>query len=646
MQPFQQLTEQKLTAILDRLRDEENFIFLETTRLTPENSISLLFLHPVDTLVCRVKDDPALFFEQLESRLRAGYHVVGWLAYELGYLFEPVLNRECNTDSNDILAEMLIVKEPYIYDHEAGSFRGKTPWSDTLPSLNSADRQVDQEYAITSLQLNQSRDNYISAIHKIKDFIAAGDTYQVNYTLKYKFKLSGSLTGLYKTLRRNQSVSYGAFLKTPNRKVISFSPELFFKKNGRTCLVKPMKGTIKRGQSLEQDRGNIDFLRNDPKNRSENVMIVDLLRNDLGRLCQMGGVTVSSLFDVETYETLHQMTSTIKGNLKKNLSYAAIFKAIFPSGSITGAPKIRTMQIIRELELEPRGIYTGAIGYISPNGNAQFNVPIRTVVVAGEQCEMGVGSGIVFDSDPQAEWEECCLKGRFLTNPSIDFALIETLLWIPGQGYWLLDLHLDRLISSARYFDFPISVADLINQLEQRAGSFSNNPQRVRVTLARHGQVTVSENSCPLPKVSAMPDNQPADVATFPLAVIAKESTDSSSVFLYHKTTQRPFYSLERERALAKGYFEVIFTNEHGEITEGSITSIFIKNGNMLYTPPIDRGLLPGIFRRYLLERFPDQVQEKILTRTDLDGADAIYVGNSVRGLVRVRLCPPNCRQS
>lgn len=638
--PGQQLTEHQLDTILDRIQKEEAFVFLESTRITPENHLSLLFLHPVDKLICLATDDPDLFFSKIEDKLKDGLHLAGWMSFEFGYLLEPVLAKNFvnKSKSQEILAEFLVFEKPYLFNHETNSFIEKSPWLD-FPSAQTPGAAPDnQDYTISELRLNQSRDEYVAAIHKIKNYIAAGDTYQVNHTLKFKFKFSGSPAGLYKTLRRNQSVSYGAFLKTSNCHVMSFTPELFFKRNDSECLVKPMKGTVRRGSTNIQDRALADFLQNDPKNRSENVMIVDLLRNDLGRLCQAGGVTVSSLFDVETYETLHQMTSTIKGKLLPDITYAKIFKALFPSGSVTGAPKIRTMQIIRELEIEPRGIYTGAIGYLFPTGEAQFNVPIRTIILKGEQCEMGVGSGIVFDSDPQNEWEECQLKGQFLANPFPEFSLIETLLWTPDQGYWLLNLHLDRLMDSAEYFEFKAKRADILCSLDKLTTDFSGFPRRIRLTLSRNGAISLSENICPTPNITGFPDGNSQEELNLPQVFISDTIIDSSVTFLYHKTTQRKLYEQERARVLASGYYEVIFINERGEITEGSVTSLFIKKGKKLFTPPVTCGLLPGVFRRYLLETYPDQLEEKTLTQYDLKMADAIYVGNSVRGLIQVRL--------
>jgi para-aminobenzoate synthetase/4-amino-4-deoxychorismate lyase len=338
------------------------------------------------------------------------------------------------------------------------------------------------------------------------------------------------------------------------------------------------------------------------------------------------------------------MTSSIRGEVNRPVSLEEMFKALFPCGSVTGAPKIRTMEIIRELEAEDRGVYTGAIGFISPDGEAVFNVPIRTLVLQGNKGEMGIGSGIVWDSDPIGEWEECKLKGRFLTSPAPEFQLIETMLWRPESGYWLLDLHLDRLADSAGYFAYPLELEKVSEALQALTADFdSSTPvksQRVRLTLSRAGEFTIAHTGL---HENSLPEADPAVIMQqktgkdLPKVIFSSRNTDSNFVYLYHKTSLRKLYDDERTRFVdSKGYYEVLFMNERGEITEGSYTNIFLQKAGRLLTPPVSCGLLPGVFRRYLLQQYPEFVVEKTLTGKDLEQAEALYVGNSVRGLVSV----------
>ncbi|MBU3937218.1 MAG: aminodeoxychorismate synthase component I, partial [Proteobacteria bacterium] len=438
------LTNETLARIMATAATKDECVFLETSRVTAAESRSYFFHSPVTHLVCYAHDDPARFFQQAEDFLSKGMYLAGWLGYEFGYLLEPSLAKRIHPAPEKPLARLGVFHQPLIFAHDPGELLGNS-WPAPPPPQPSTD------YRITNLHPNLTQAAYTAALARIKAYIESGDTYQVNFTLKLLFDFDGSPEALYQTLRRNQSVSFGAYLRSGSQRFLSFSPELFFKRIGEQCLVRPMKGTIQRGPYPAEDARLARFLQHDEKNRSENVMIVDLLRNDLGRICTPGTVTTQSLFDIETYETLHQMTSTITGHLPLETKIESLFRALFPCGSVTGAPKIRTMEIIHELENEPRGVYTGAIGFLSPSGEAVFNVPIRTIALNNSKGEMGIGSGIIHDSDPEQEWRECLLKGRFLSDPPPPFSLVETLLWQPGSGYWLLPEHLERLAASADY---------------------------------------------------------------------------------------------------------------------------------------------------------------------------------------------------
>jgi len=608
----------------------EDCVFLDTSRVTAEECRSYFFHRPVTHLACYAHDDPARFFQQAEDFLAEGLYLAGWLGYEFGYLLEPSLTRRIHHSPHKPLANLGVFRAPLIFDHNAGEFLGSA-WPDPPPT------QATTDYRLANLRPNLSQADYTAALARIKAYIESGDTYQVNFTLKLLFDFEGSPEALYQALRRNQSVSFGAYLRFGAQRLLSFSPELFFKRTDEQCLVRPMKGTIHRGPYPAEDLRLIKFLQTDGKNRSENVMIVDLLRNDLGRICTQGSVKARSLFDIETYETLHQMTSTITGHLPRATKIEPLFRGLFPCGSVTGAPKIRTMEIIHELESGPRGVYTGAIGFIAPSGEATFNVPIRTIELNGSRGEMGIGSGIIHESDPEQEWRECLLKGRFLRDPAPAFRLIETLLWQPGSGYWLLSEHLERLAASAAYFRYPFRRPEIITRLERLALDFGASPMRVRLALAKDCQLELSVNPCPAPAAITWPIPQ-ADQSELPRVTFSTQATDPGSPWLFHKTTLRELYDTERQRALTAGFYEVLFTNTRGEVTEGSITNIFIQRQGTIITPPMACGLLPGVFRRYLLEQATPPGREAILTRLDLEKAEAIFVGNSVRGLVQVRL--------
>ncbi|OIP46586.1 MAG: aminodeoxychorismate synthase, component I [Desulfobacterales bacterium CG2_30_60_27] len=632
------LPKNELDRLLAYLAHEDDFVFLETTRITADEHRSWLFRQPVDRLLCTAADKPAEFFSKARSALDQGHYLAGWFAYEFGEMLEPSLARRSAMAPDTVLADFGVFPTPHIFDHATGTFTGAGPWP-LAPAREASD------YAVTNPRLNETRERYLASIARIKAYIENGDTYQVNYTLKYLFDFHGAATALYTALRRSQSVSYGALLSGNGQRILSCSPELFFRRQGDRCTVRPMKGTMVRGRTTSEDTALASRLRNDPKNRSENIMIVDLLRNDLGRLSRSGSIAVTDLFTVETYETVHQMTSTIQSRLRPMLGLEEFSRALFPCGSVTGAPKIRTMEIIRELESAPRGVYTGGIGFFTPAGDGVFSVPIRTVVLKNGQGEMGIGSGVVADSDPMAEWEECLLKGKFLTSPRPEFQLIETMLWRPAAGYWLLDAHLARLTASARLLGFAMhrdqvlsALSDLSDSADKsdRSARSTKPARRVRLLLAKDGSLEITSSPCALPTMTGPPPFPGPTGEPLPVR-LAATPTDRGSLYLFHKTTQRQLYDEEKKMAAGQGFFEVLFTNRQGELTEGSFTNVFVQRGDTLLTPPVACGLLNGVFRHHLLTTFPDLVREAVLTPADLTTADGLYVGNSVRGLVPVR---------
>ena len=591
---------------------DDNFILLETNRFDKDNQRSYLFSNPVKVIASYNPEDIKKNLFEVEGWTSKGYYAAGFISYEAGFSFEDDL-RGLKTDARFPLLWFGIYKNPRIFTR-----RDRVIFKD----------ERNRTYSIKNLHPDIAKNKYIRNIKKIKGFIRRGDTYQVNYTFKYKFDFSGSMYGFYEDMKAKHGVSYSAFIKTPEFSILSLSPELFFRKHDSRIEVRPMKGTFDRGRDLEEDRSNIKLLEHSPKNRSENVMIVDLLRNDLGRISRTGTVSTERLFKVEQYETLLQMVSIVKSCLKKNVTLYDLFKAIFPSGSVTGAPKISTMKIIDSLENENRRIYTGGIGFFAPGGESVFNVAIRTALVDNrtKKGEMGIGSGIVYDSDPEKEFEECKLKAKFIDAKKKTFKLIEAMLWKRNMGYFLLSLHLERMASSAEYFGFPFDTKAIVRKLKALEKDFIGSyDYKVRLLLDKRGEVDVS--------FTRIKKNPQAARVRF-----SGKKTDSGDIFLYHKTTNRQVYDEEYKKWQDKGYFDIIFTNEKRELTEGSVTNIIIKKGRAYYTPPVRSGLLNGVFRRYILEQKKIPVIEKVLYKKDVQEADEIYMLNSVRGMVRVGL--------
>ncbi len=390
--------------ILEGLADEDRFVFLETSRVLGEENTSYLFLDPVGVLTAYGPEDLDSLYKSMETALGRGYYLAGWWAYEWGYALEPRLNHIL--DHSRSLSPLVWL----------GVFEGPKTWVHRPDGPSYPMEGKDLQRDLGPLKLEVEKDQYIRAIECIKDYIARGHTYQVNYTMRGRFKYTGRPADLYLGLRARQAVSYGAVIRNKTKWILSLSPELFFRKEGTKIWSKPMKGTIRRGRTADEDMELASFLARDPKNRAENIMIVDLVRNDIGRLSLNGTVWVPELLTVERYETLFQMISKIEGKLRPDTSWQEVFEALFPCGSVTGAPKIRTMEIISGLEVSPRGVYTGSIGFISPQGRAVLNVAIRTISLDGESGEIGIGGGITTGSDPESEYDECRLKAKFLTD--------------------------------------------------------------------------------------------------------------------------------------------------------------------------------------------------------------------------------------
>ena len=463
-----------------------------------------------------------------------------------------------------------------------------------------------------------TRDAYMAQVRAVLDLIAAGDIYQANLSYRATVALAGDPLAAYAQLRVKARAGHGAVVATGRDTILSLSPELFFQLRGDQLLARPMKGTATRSDDPATDAARVAALAADPKQRAENLMIVDLLRNDLARVAVPGSVAVPELFRVEHFPTVHQLTSTVTATLAPGRDAVDVVAAAFPCGSITGAPKLRAMAAIAALEASPRGVYTGSIGRIDAAGDASFNVAIRTLAIRGDQASLSLGAGIVADSDPASEWDECAAKGAFVGDDVARFDLIETMAFDPHAGLALLERHLARLSASAAALGFRFDRHAARNELQ--AATFRlRTPRRVRLLLAPSGIVAV--------EVSAPP---PTPQRPLTLAVVSLP-VSPADLRLRHKTSDRAFYDDARRAA---GTDEVIF--EHaGQLTEGSFTSLFVRRADgLLVTPPADPGLLPGVLRAELLAT--GRAVEGPLTRADLTGD--VLVGNALRGLLPARL--------
>ncbi|MCB8926942.1 MAG: aminodeoxychorismate synthase component I [Ardenticatenaceae bacterium] len=568
------------------------------------------FQQPVRVITAESPQDVLPALVELETAVRAeNLYAAGFIAYEAAAAFELAVHAP--VEGLPLLWFGLF--EDY---EEIGDWRLET--DELVSNLQSPVSSSNWQPAV-------SRAAYDAAIHQIKAHIAAGDTYQVNYTFPQQTSFTGEPLAYFAELVAAQQAAYAAYLDIGRFAICSASPELFFKLDGSRLHSKPMKGTAVRGRTLAQDKANITWLAQSEKNRAENVMIVDMIRNDMGRVAEVGSVHVPQLFEVERYPTLLQMTSTVEAQTDAPLSQ--ILANMFPCASITGAPKVRTMEIIKALETQPRGVYTGSIGFLAPDGTAQFNVAIRTVLVDRVQATAtyGVGSGIVWDSDAADEYEECKVKSKVLTEKRPSFQLIETMLWQPEGGLSLLDEHLARLRNSAEYFGIEWVETAVLAELEALSQTLPE-PVKVRLLLGQDGTCTLQ--TVPL-SVGARPN--PVRVG------LAQEPVDSQTIWLYHKTTRRHLY--DAARASRPDCDDVILHNERGDLTEASSSNIALLLNGELVTPPLESGLLGGTFRSYLLKN-PEgwqnpgglPLREKVLTIADLARAEGIYLFNSVRG--------------
>lgn len=462
-----------------------------------------------------------------------------------------------------------------------------------------------------------SKQAYLRCLREIREHLRLGDAYQVNYTFRLHARFRTDPWEYFLSVCGFKPAPHAAYIGLEDWAACCFSPELFFSVDGKVVLSRPMKGTRPRGMTLAEDRLLAEHLGRSAKDRAENVMIVDMVRNDLGRVARPGSVEPVELFSVEKHATVWQMTSTVAAHTDRPLP--EIFHALFPPASVTGAPKAAATGIIADLETSPRRIYTGSIGHFGPGRRAAFNVAIRTVLVDKRRglAEYGVGGGIVWESDEQGEYEECRTKARVLVHRVPEFELLETMLWSPGRGILLLSRHLAKLAASAEYFDFCLdlqAVRDALACLERALG---HEPRVIRLLLSEDGRARIEDLPAPAAAGRAL------------RAGLAAAAVDSGDPFLYHKTTHRLVY--EQALAAKPGWDDVILYNERGEVTESTRANVLARLDKTLYTPPVACGLLNGTMRAELLQR--KAIVERILRPEDLRAAEAVFLVNSVRGI-------------
>lgn len=592
------------------------FVLLDDRTSSRADPRSRLYSECVGTLECGDATAWPVMLDQMQRALVRGAYAVGLFSYELGVDLAGIGHPD-----NVPLAQVLLFKCcEHLSAEDVDSWLDKQSESEVTPA------------GIARLQANIGEEEFNAAMAQIRTYIEAGDTYQVNYTYRLRLDAFGSPITLYRRLRERQPVPYGALIALPcGSAVLSFSPELFIRNDGGVLTARPMKGTAQASGDPEADTASAMALATNDKNCAENLMIVDMLRNDLGRIAKVGSVQVSDLFDVKPYGSVLQMTSTVSAQLRPDMTLADIFQAVYPCGSITGAPKHRTMQIIQELEPELRGLYTGAVGWFDAPKNETdigdfcLSVPIRTLALEPmgsdgiRRGEFGVGAGIVFDSNAKEEYDECQLKARFLSSLPQEFELFETMLALGGGACRHVDLHLQRLSTSAQYFGFDFDEVAIRQAVHKYSADLSEGEHRVRLSLSASG---VDLSSAPL-----LPIAQPVR-----LLLPAMPATVSGDLFLRHKTSVRRRYDDAWKEAEKLGAFDMLFCNESGELTEGGRSNVFVKLAGKWFTPPLSSGALPGVMRSVLLADPAWDASERVLMVGDLLLAESIVVCNALRG--------------
>jgi para-aminobenzoate synthetase / 4-amino-4-deoxychorismate lyase len=581
------------------IRADAPFVLLDDARVSGAVP-ARLYSAPIAIVTAHIDEQMPLLFDQLRRAHAKGQHIAGYIGYP---------DAKTPTEGNAAPKAWF------------GIFEG---YREIDPDLVLAALPDPDGAYLSGFRPDITRDQYAAAFAKVQEFIVAGDIYQANLTFRAFAHYAGDPLALYAAMRLRSSAGYGGIVWDGSHYQLSFSPELFFAAKSGRVTTKPMKGTAARSANPHIDADHARELQSDPKQRAENLMIVDLLRNDLSQVCAPGSVEVPQLFQIESYPTVHQMTSTVTGHLREDHDAIDLIAAIFPCGSITGAPKIRAMEIIDAVESSPRGVYCGSIGRIDPNGDAAFNVAIRTLTIKADQnplydapntVSLGLGSGIVADSDEADEWAECLAKGAFARVPGYGFDLIETMRFDPEHGIARLELHLERIKTSARVLDYEFDRHAARNQLH--AVTFHlDEPAKIRLSSARSGAIAIELAAMPAPAERIW------QIGILPLPVPGRDFR------LRHKTSDRGFY--DEARCLRPDCDEVVFVDPDGYLTEGSFTSLFVRRGDQWITPPLMRGLLPSVLRAEMLAS--GEAVEADLTPGDI--LNEFCVGNSLRGLI------------
>ncbi len=611
------------------------FVLLDDCHAIDASPSSRLYTGFVKQHVCtdaRLLDD---VWSAVESEMASGLHAAVLIDYEWGAKLQSAGTQHLSPNDTSALRVLLFSQLDRWSSDQVSRWLA---WQDGQETPTPA--------GIADLQSSVDAPAFEAGVAKIQDLTRAGETYQVNFTYRVSGSQYGTPVGLFRRLRQTQPVSMGALIALPHahdtdaqRWVLSSSPELFVRNRGGHLTTRPMKGTAPRATGADADTIRAQWLSGDAKNRAENVMIVDLLRNDLGRISTIGSVRVPHLFSVETYPTVHQMTSTVESSVRPDVDFSGLLRALFPCGSITGTPKVHTMDRIAELETTPRGLYCGAIGWVEPAapparlGDLCLSVAIRTITLDAardgrREALLGLGGGIVIDSNPSSEFEETRVKARFLTSVDPGFTLFETMLLLGGRPRHF-KRHLERLRVSAMALGFAIDVPSVAAQVNQYVAALANSTdQRIRMDLGHDGSLRLAHS--PITGVG----DKPVDLLLAEAPVPSAERG-----LLGHKTSLRGTYDRAIQRALEHGAFDTVFFNPRGEVTEGARSNVLVRLGGVWCTPPLECGVLPGVMRQRLLAMRPT-VREQVISIEDLTKADEIAICSSLRGILRAKLVP------
>lgn len=561
------------------------------------NKQPVLFENAKDIIIAETPDEVIPALKKVQQAVIEGYYAAGYLSYEAAPAFNPAFQVHKNQ------------RMPLLW---FGIFKEAVPGT----------MESDKKFHTTDWTLQTEMDEYCRHVNSIKRAIEMGDTQQVNYTTRMLSKFSGDPIAYFEELVKKQAANYSAYLDIGNYSILSVSPELFFHLKDGKLTTKPMKGTIGRGKTANEDKENALWLYQSEKNRAENRMIVDVLRNEFNVIAKPGTVEIPKLFSIESYPTVYQMTSTVTADMPDDIDIAAIFRTLFPCGSITGAPKLNTMNIIQQLEDSPREVYCGAIGFITPEQEAIFNVPIRTVIIDHNTkiAQYGVGGGITWNSDDQEEYEEVLTKAKVLQVESSDFQLLETIGYQAGE-YVVLKEHMERLEKSADYFRFAINIEEIEKTLRDYKKKLSTGNWKIRLLAAKDGGITIEAQEITQDDTAVR-------------TALARAPIDRNDIFLYHKTTNRAVYQEKLEGH--EGIFDVLLWNENEELTEFTTGNLVVEINGVFYTPPVSCGLLKGTFRSSLLEK--GIIRERIIKVEELPVCDHIWFINSVRKWVPVEI--------